>query len=224
MATKANKQMKNQKKRGNNPNGNQNRDLVSIPASIGMRSTVTSPILRSSKRGTIVENCESVARLFSGAAGGTEVITVVPLSVQNPGQLPWLNQLGQLYSKYRVLDMKLTYQPYCPTSLGGEIAMALVYDQNDTSLVDAARILQTYGNVRSPVWSTTTPVVYDRTKSAYPWLVSKLNPVSTTLANLSVSSWLLVSAQASTATTALGRVMCQYKIELVEPVSPVINN
>lgn len=207
-----------------NANGNQNRDLVSIPVSLGMRGSVASPVLRNTPRGTIIENCESVARLVAGAEGGTEVITVVPLSVQNPTQLPWLNQLGQLYSKYRVLSMKLTYEPYCPTSLGGEIAMCLVYDENDTSLVDAARILQTYGNVRSPVWSTTAPVVYDRTKAAHPWLVSKLNPQATTLANLSVSSWLLVSAQGSQPAAALGRIMCQYKIELVEPISPTMND
>jgi hypothetical protein len=175
-------------------------------------------------RGAIVENCESILTLTSNVVPDTEQVGSIELSARS-NSLPWLSQMGALYSKYRVLSMTVTYEPYCATTIGGQMVMALVYDENDSDPgnLSANRILQVGGNTRNSVWAPSAPTRYDASRAAYPWLYSKNNPASNTTANLSVAAWLVYSIFSSSSITGLGRVMVHYKVELVDPVSPQLN-
>jgi hypothetical protein len=191
---------------------------------MSVRTTYQGPKIQPTTRGAIVENCESILTLTSNLVPDTEQVGAVELSARS-SNLPWLNQMGALYSKYRVLSMAVTYEPYCATTVGGQMVMALVYDENDSDVgnLSANRILQVGGNTRNSVWAPSSPARYDASKAAYPWLYSKANPSSNTTANLSVAAWLVYSIFSSSTLTGLGRVMAHYKVELVDPVSPQLN-
>lgn len=197
----------------------------SVPAAFGNPQRVARPKIVSTPRGTIVENSESLALLTSSGTSGGELVLSIPLHVRS-ASLPWLTQVGALYSKYRVLSMSIRYEPVCATTIGGEIAHAIVYDENDseTSGLSISRILQIAGNQRCPVWSPSALVMYDKSKAAQPWYYSQVNPPASTVANLSVAGWGVFGYQSSAVSTALGRVMVHYRVELVDPVSPLSNS
>lgn len=171
-----------------------------------------------------MDNCESVVALTSSTTANAETPGVIELSARTAA-LPWLRQLGALYAKYRLKNLKITYEPYCPTSVGGQVVFALVYDENDATLANltVARLLQTYRNVRTPVWSTCAPSAYDAQRAAVPWYVSKTGPAASTLANLSVPCWLVFAHFSPSVNTPLGRFMAHYSVEFIEPVAPDLN-
>lgn len=197
--------------------------MGTAPIAVGRSVSNPSPRMLTAGRITTVTNAESILTLTSATTPvGGEVTGNVQLSARS-ASLPWLSQIGATFSKFRVRSMSLSYEPYCPTTTSGQICLALVYDENDTAGPTAAAILQTSGNVRNPVWQKGSPVRYDAARAAYPWYYSKVNPVSTTLANLSVPAWLIYSAFSSTPTLGLGRIMCNYTIDFCDPVAPGIN-
>lgn len=180
--------------------------------------------MQQTPRGTIVENCESLLLVSSPATIGDEGDSSIALSARS-ANLPWLRQIGELYQKYKFLDLKITYEPFCSTATGGQIVFAMVYDQNDSDVgnVNQDRLLQIGGNSRSPVWAPGSMVTYDKNRAAYPWFVSRANPQASTLANLSVPAWLLSSVTSSVNTGGLGRFMAHYRVEFIEPVSVLTN-
>lgn len=197
---------------------------MTVPAAISVKSTYRGPRIKPTIRGVIVENSESLTTLTSNIVPDTEEVSSIELSARS-SNLPWLSQMGALYSKYKVLEMNITYEPYCATTVGGQMVMALVYDENDSDPgnLSANRILQVGGNTRNSVWAPSACVKYDASRAAYPWLYSKQNPANTTLANLSVAAWLVFSIFSSSSLTGLGRVMAHYRVELIDPVSPQLN-
>lgn len=207
-------------KRKGRPKGKSN--TVQAPVAKGARAGVPRPGIFTSGAATVVVNAESVLELVASITAGSSVtgrLTLSPTSLS----LPWLSTVGQVYSKYRVRDLHVLYEPYCPTTIGGEVAAVIVYDENDNQNINTQTILATYGNQRTPVWAPSDPIRYDKSKAAYPWLYCKQNPVNTTLANLSVAGWLLYSYFSNEANSRLGRFMCHYSVEFVDPISPDLN-
>jgi len=198
--------------------------VVSVPAVMGVQTSFRGPKIMPTPRGTIVENSESIATFTANVIPDTEQVGSIQLSARSTN-LPWLSQMGALYSKYRIQSLTVTYEPYCATTVGGQMVFALVYDENDSDPgnLSAARILQVGGNTRCPVWSPSAVVSYDKSKAAYPWLYSKGNPANTTLANLSVAAWVVYSVFSSSSLAGLGRFMANYRVEFVDPVSPQLN-
>lgn len=178
----------------------------------------------STSRGTVVSNCESLGLVNANAVAGTPTNLVFSLGAQS-GSMPWLQTVGTLYQKYRVRELTVTYEPICPTTIGGQIVFALVYDQNDTDVANVTqeRLLQVYGNARSPLWTMGAAVCYDKGKAAVPWYASKFAPNASTQANLVVPAWLIVSTVSSTASIGLGRLMAHYTYEFIEPTSGLMN-
>lgn len=206
------------------PRSNPQQPSGSVPLAIGRSQSNPSPRIAQSGRITTVSNSESLLTLTSAIlVPGSEIVGSVPLSVRNPTNLPWLNQVGPMYSKYRFRSLSVTYEPYCPTTSSGQICMVMVYDENDINSPLANSILQTAGNIRTPVWQKSAPVKFDSQRAAYPWYYSKQNPASTTIANLSVPAWLLYSAFSSSLDLGLGRVMCHYVVEFCDPIAPATN-
>lgn len=220
MKTRVNKQVMQTPKRRR---ARAKRALSSAPVSLGVTASVPSPVLKTVGGSVIVRNRETILELVSSATSGTDVTGRLALSAWNPSVLPWLANIGPLYSKYRVLALDVIYEPYCPTTIGGEVAAVLVYDENDSSVITPQTILQTQGNQRCPVWGPSAPVKYDKARAAYPWLYCKFNPAATTVANLSVAAWLIYSYFSSAESTRLGRFMCEYIVELTDPISPNLN-
>lgn len=221
---KSNKSPKPKRKRRTRNQAFQQTMMVAAPVAKAMVGSMRGPRTRSTPNGVIVENSESVAALVSNTTANAESVGVTELSVRT-GTLPWLRQLGSLYAKYRFKSLKITYEPYCPTSVGGQVVFALVYDENDSNAVDitVARLLQTFRNARTAVWSSCAPIAYDPKRAAIPWYVSKPNPAASTLANLSVPCWLVFAYFSPAVSTPLGRFMAHYVVELIEPIAPDLN-
>lgn len=197
------------------------------PIAVSMRAPVAAPRTttrgsgRNGTRTTVVRNEEPMAFITSAATANLEVIGALQLSAASTS-LPWLEQIGSNYSRYRFRSLQCWYEPVCSSTTPGQITLVMVFDENDISAVTSTNILQTEGNRKASVWDRTDLVRYDPNRAQLRWYVIKRNPANTTIANISVPAWLLFSAFSSQISTGLGRLMCRYEVEFDSAIAPAM--
>jgi hypothetical protein len=164
-----------------------------------------------------------MAFLTSSATANAEVVDAIPLSAASPF-LPWLQQIGANYGRYRFRSLQCWYEPVCASTTPGQVTMVMVFDENDSdpASITSTNILQTEGNRKSSVWDHTNLVTYNPTRAQFRWYVVKNNPAATTVANISVPAWLLYAIFSSAVSTGLGRLMCRYEVEFDSAIAPAM--
>lgn len=197
------------------------------PVARSFRAPVAGPRTTTGRRGgtsiTTVCNEEPMAFLTSSATANTEVVGAIPLSAAS-SFLPWLQQIGANYGRYRFRSLHCWYEPVCASTTPGQVTLVMVFDENDAdpASITSTNILQTEGNRKSSVWDRTNLVSYDPNRAQFRWYVVKNNPAPTTLANISVPAWLLFSIFSSQQSVGLGRLMCRYEVEFDSAIAPAM--
>lgn len=197
------------------------------PIARSFRAPVAGPRTTTGRRGassiTTVCNEEPMAFLTSSATANTEVVGALPLSAAS-SFLPWLQQIGANYGRYRFRSLNCWYEPVCASTTPGQVTLVMVFDENDAdpASITSTNILQTEGNRKSSVWDKTNLVSYDPNRAQFRWYVVKNNPAATTVANISVPAWLLFSIFSSQISVGLGRLMCRYEVEFDSAIAPAM--
>jgi len=110
--------------------------VVSVPAVMGVQTSFRGPKIMPTPRGTIVENSESIATFTANVVPDTEQVGSIQLSARSTN-LPWLSQMGALYSKYRIQSLTITTNRIVPLLWGGRWSSL-------SSTMRTTRILEIY--------------------------------------------------------------------------------
>ncbi len=197
----------------------------SAPAAIGSVMVYNGPRIHSlnGRLPTKVENAETLLGITSSATSGAEVAGTINFNVRNATNLPWLSGFGQRYQKYRVLKCTIEFLSIVGTSTSGDIAIAILYDQSDTvTTPNIGQLLRTDGCKHSQIWNNMPAVEVDVRHFQQPWYLSGTT-TGVASGNQQTPFMVAYSAQANATTTLLGRVLCKYIVEFVEPIDIAIN-
>lgn len=160
----------------------------------------------------------------------------------NPGSVvnyPWLANIANNYSMYRVHKLEFSYIPFVGTTVSGEVALGIVYDAEEVvnwaSAGSLANLAQLSEFCSGPPYSGGAMSSAESKVAAYhgvgadttaghrkaPWLLVDPSPGNQAERNQSCGFGLLLG-YISTATGTNGTLYVSYDIEFIKPTAPGI--
>jgi hypothetical protein len=137
----------------------------------------------------------------------------------NPAQeevFPWLAGIAAKYEKYRFHFLRIKYACNCSTNTPGFLGMAVDDDVADQNPDSRSELLAMEGAVTGPVWhemSTSMPLTSNRQ-----WRYTRVGSYPTdTDPRTSDAGKIFIARGNQSATTGLGSMWIEYKVELSVP-------
>jgi len=160
-----------------------------------------------------------------------------------------VNAIAVSYSKFRFLKLRFIYIPQCPTTTSGEVVLSTGYDYLDPAPASVNNAQMSYGSVTSPLWAGAAgscllgierrPIPdeavvvdfdvnrfgYARGPAYYRYMtLAGFGALSPSDRNVYSPCYLDVSTVGGPAVgITAGTIFVEYEIELVEPISGVLN-
>lgn len=204
--------------------------IISIPRVPRFKTTGDSTVVR----GTEILNNQVLAAAGAFSTNSTALI---------PSSPSWLAGVGDLYSKYRWLELDIVWSPKCPTTTSGSVVMALTYDRNDAAPASRAQLAQSYKAINFPPYAgydgaaflnsrngveTAIRVTLDVMKLDKPWYPTISSASFAALGVLDQNQFcpatiVVASDGGPVAATPAGDLFIKYVIEFIEPINPTMN-
>lgn len=208
------------------------------PANKLTLSRTVQPKLQSTERGVLISNTEFLNNVYLQGTFNTRAF-VIPI---NPVLFPWAKPIALNYSRYRILEATLSYTPQCATTSSGVVDLGLFYDFEDgqnwiTTGSDALTLCGDFAT--GPPYSggalcSSSNTVHDdnwfgltldtkRAHRSYPWLI--VDPAHSSIeGNMknAASLGVRMAGEVSPTDKYYGRIFVSYTIELIDPVSPTV--
>lgn len=237
----------------NGGNGRQNKTTahkqpvprgVSAPLSTGVVMRSFSPVVRSAglnyKDGVVCTHIERISNVGVSATAGAYVNGVIPMI---PSRFLWLSALASAYSKYKWLDLEITYVPQCPTTIYGLHGFAFIYDPRDGPIESMTQLSAVANCCQHPVWaghegasclhsgrSNPNAITINPGHNAYEDTLpiieyETFNALSDADKLLYCRAWCVTATASSNVTsTDVGGLYCRYSVRFFNPVTPTANN
>jgi len=129
---------------------------------------------------------------------------------------PWLAVTATSYDRYRFRKIKFTYIPLVPTSTSGRVGLGYDYDSSDSPPSTRQDFFSLTRHSEGPVWAPCTldiPVDSSiRFTNTHTTSDSKLIDLGQLI--------VLTDATSATASSAIGDIICEYEVELLDPQQP----
>lgn len=233
---------KTRKKKTKRKGMEQDYDSVSIPAATGVirRNFIPDFVVR--RGSTVINNTEPLKVVTLGVAGAFTFDRIALI----PANFPWLFRIASSWQKFRIRRLCAVYTPVASSAISGEVILAITYDRRDivaSTMMDAGTI---YDSVSSPVWGGSNGLHHMKpgkfakagpgvvcadmdpshlTQPYYNFAVtSTFNGMTTNDQNSYCPASLDVYTNGGPAlATEVGKVWIHYEIELVDPMSSILN-
>lgn len=213
-------------------NARANRVATSTAHAEGNAPTSVGHFITAKPSSVTIRNSEIWTTMnFTGAAEG---YILIPVSCYGPA---WLDVLSQSYSKFKFKKFAVSFVPSCSTTTSGVVAIGCGFDMADNVAVNTAGYQRTPATAAggftnsvqlwkpssiSPVWGASrvefpqARFTENRIATAVDW-----DSLATTTAAGRDRNWFadgyIVVATDGPVSTALGRVMVEYEVELFNP-------
>jgi hypothetical protein len=205
-------------------------------AGTGIVKRLLPPRVRNNGTGTVICNSEFAFQVAPATFVSDRLQFI-------PAQLAWLNGVASSYSKFRWLRLRIIYLPSCPTTVGGNVTLGLGYDEIDDTPTTFPQATASYHSITTTPWGgyEGAMLLNDDTfqrppagavcvdvdvgrfdKLAYPYVTAANLPTGVD-ANQYVPGHVDVTVSSAVSTSNLGMVYFKYEIELLEPISNLLN-
>lgn len=136
---------------------------------------------------------------------------------------PWISQLANKFERYVVHMMEFDYEPSCPTSTSGTLALCPNYNSGDTTVVQSKQdALGRVDTVRGPVWSKTKCKLDPKKLNGYTkesFIREDAVPSGQDVKTFDKFKLdALVETTATNADETLGELWVNYDVELLNPL------
>lgn len=238
--TKATPKM-NGKKKAQKSGGQMSTRPLGLDATTGGRTIVqrkTGPQISQVKDGLRVRNTERLASINVGTSG-LETRSAYIFNPASNVNNPWLANLANNYSMYRIHKLEYSYVPFVGTQATGEVALGIVYDAEEAanwapsgSLANLAQLAEfcsgppySGGSMSSREGNVISyhGVVADTTAAhrRSPWLLCDPSPTNQSERNLCSAVGLCLGYISNTIGT-IGTMYVSYDVEFIKPTNPNI--
>jgi len=214
-----------------NPRTRGNVRVVSAPSARGGNFMNRAPLLWGNGSKLTIRHCEPFVAVNFTAAG----VLAYATSPIIPASMPYLTGVASNFGKWIWRRLTLYYVPSCPTTADGELALGTYYDRQDAIAATFVQVASMTGGVATPPWGggpLTGPgavrIEVDCGRFDKPRYSFMASAAFAALGSSDQNNYCPVSlARASQGNTAggaiLGRVWCEYTVELLDPIVPGIN-
>lgn len=186
-------------------------------ASLAMANLVNAPRVSAIQRGVVVKHSEMIGSAFVGA-GAPTAFNCVGLTI-NAGKFatfPWLAVMATSYDRYRFRKLSFSYVPLVPTSTSGRLGIGYDYDSSDAPPTTRQDFFSLTRHSEGAVWAPCALEVPVDNQIRF------TNTHTTTDSKLIDLGQLIVltDATSATASSAIGDIICEYEVELLDPQQP----
>jgi len=138
----------------------------------------------------------------------------------NPGNVdifPWASKVCVPFEKYKFKTLKVHYVPVVPTSVYGQVSLAIDYNSSDRLPLSGEEMSQYARYVTGPVWGKMSFDLLSGKMNRQLFVTNATNP-STLSDHVSQLEYylgkILISSESGTVNTVIGRLEVEYEVEL----------
>lgn len=136
----------------------------------------------------------------------------------NPSLFPWLSAIAQCYEKYKFHNLRVLYEPQCPTTTAGTVAISIDTDASDTPPTSKQQMLAWDFAARAAPWDKATLSCGGRlTKYDLYVLYGSVPPTSTDVKTYAAGQLYLAVQGTGAFTSPVGELYVEYDVELMQP-------
>lgn len=159
---------------------------------------------------------ERVASVTSASSGTGFNVTKYVINPANGTTFPWLSSIAALFDKYKFHKLEFRYITSSPTSVGGNVSLAVDFDTLDAAPTSGVAMSNLAKFNTFATWANERLTIPVNRRGNSEWLytedgnTSSNDPKSYNLGNL------YVSTESVTANTTTGYLVVEYDVELLD--------
>lgn len=197
---------------------------------VRMAPVATSTLQRNQQRGqqpSVVHTRKELVKVYSVPATAVTEFDCSQAFTLNPGLVgtfPWISEISKNFELYKFRKLKITYEPGCPSTLSGMIAIVPAVDVYNKAPLNWQEAYAFENSVQGSLWRDMTCEFNLRegnlTNNTARFIRS--DQVAGDLKTYDTGLfWICTTGVA--ANTFLGTIFVEYTVELIEPVPPSAN-
>lgn len=146
--------------------------------------------------------------------------TTIPINPGQRGTFQWLSRVAVNYESYNFEKLDFVYQTEAPTTLGGTLVLAVIYDATEPAAATKQQAMAYRSAIRSAPWFECKHVSRseDLHKSKSSYVRPGSQPANTDLKTYDIGYLNLITQGVTTASSVLGELYVEYTVRLMTPV------
>jgi hypothetical protein len=194
-------------------------NMQSAPAatSMGLVNIANAPKISAIQRGVVVRHSEMIGSAYVGS-GSPTAYNCQGLTI-NAGKFatfPWLAVMATSYDRYKFRKLSFSYVPLVPTSVSGRVGLGYDYDSSDATPTTRQDFFSLTRHSEGAVWAPCALQVPVDNQIRFTNTHTTVDSKLIDLGQLVV----LTDATSATASSAIGDIICEYEVELLDPQQP----
>jgi len=211
--------MKNRRVQNMAPIARQTTERFAVPIATGS-------IVRSNQpKVTRVRNREFIQDIASGTFANFSGVIDAPINPGNSLMFPKLSLIADAFEKFSFKRLKFTYQPNCPSTTTGTVAMYADYDPVDTAVSNMAQLMEHGDAVEGSVWHQIELNIHPRKLNAMKWyyVQNQLTNTASAVDRQQNQLDFRLFVDKIPTNTELGSLVVEYDVELIagKAVQPI---
>ncbi len=205
-------------------------------------AAISRTIISRPQQSVVITSKQAFPNMVSGTASPDSRVYVYPLSTYMGGAGTWIYNVSLNYSRFRFRKLKFHYIPSCATTATGQVSLGIGYDMGDFFPQSLGGI-NTAGNnyvtdytgdtvsmqpsVNAPAWQPVSVEVPIEKFGVNKVASAADYGVGTTITDALQRNWFsdgyLLAVASFSPTVTIGRVVCEFEIELIDPIPSSFN-